>query len=103
MPGTYQSKDGSEKSFDLDTVIDVVRGYSGQQPGWTALIVFLPKEEVFVELRSSPPDIRGNSRGEEEEVSEEYLLKNFQLSTTDINQFRAKPKKWVFRDYRQKP
>ena len=93
----YQRLDGSKTSFDLDAVVDVIDGRSGIRPSWSALIVFVLATGAFVELRSSPPDYRGNSDSEAFEVEDGYLTSSFGLAADQIAAIRAKPKKWKFR------
>lgn len=95
MPCNFTALDGSIKEFDLDTVFDVVLGYSAHRPKWTATVVFDPSRGSFVELRSAPPDYRGNSAEEAEEVSDQYMDDAFQLSATQLDAVRRAPAKWI--------
>ena len=101
MPFDYISKSGETKKNDLDAVFDVIGGYSQIRNGWAALIIYIPRTNVFVELRDSPQDVRGNSKAEAEEVDEIYIQKSFGLSQKQIAVFKEKPEKWLFIDYRK--
>ncbi len=95
MPCNFAALDGSIQELDLDSVIDVVLGYSAHRQEWTATVVFDPATGSFIELRSAPPDYRGNSAEEAEEVSDQYILDTFQLSGTQLNELRCAPAKWT--------
>lgn len=101
MPCEYISKSGAVKKFDLDSVFDLVGGYSNHRAGWSALIIFLPDTNAFVELRSSPQDYRGNSADEAQEIDENYIKNTFGLTGNQIESFKAKPKSWQFIDRRE--
>lgn len=101
IPCNYISRSGEIKEFDLDAVFDLVGGNSKLHSGWSALIIFVPSTNAFVELRSSPQDYRGNSDDEAEEVDEAYIQNTFGLTVQQIGTFRSGPKKWQFIDYRQ--
>ncbi|MBQ0806995.1 MAG: hypothetical protein KBT55_03400 [Porticoccus sp.] len=96
----YIAIDGHSKSFDLDEVIDFVGGSSQKRDGWSGLICFIPSEKVFIELRDSPQDARGNSHSEAEEVTTEYIEFGYQLNSEQITVFLNNPNKWEFIDYR---
>ncbi|UJJ60172.1 hypothetical protein [Rhodanobacter denitrificans] len=100
MPCDYTAADGSIVAFDLDAVTDVVASYSGVRRSWTATIVYVPATSAFVELRSSPQDIRGNSHEESVEVSAHYLQEFFGLTQAQQNAIKAKPGAWRFVDRR---
>lgn len=100
MPCKFMTIDGSVKELDLDAVFDVVLGYSGRRIEWTATIVYDPHSRSFVELRSAPPDYRGNSAEEAEEVSEQYLLEVFQLNKDQLQSVRRAPREWSLIDKR---
>ena len=100
MPGDFVAIDGTTKYFDLDNVYDIVRGFSGKRKGWTSLVVYEPTHDVFIELRSSPPDIRGNSMGEAEEVLPAYIAKFYGLGNDEITAARSKPTEWKLVDLR---
>ena len=98
---SYLSKDGTTIPFDLDSVTDIALGYSGFHPTWTATLIYVWENKAFVELRSSPADIRGNSSTEEvEEVDEHYIIENFKLSINQISAIRRAPKGWSLLDLR---
>jgi len=95
MPCNFTALDGSIQEFDLDSVIDVVLGYSAHRQNWTATVVFDPARGSFVELRSAPPDYRGNSAEEAEEVSDQYIRDAFQFNATQLDEARRAPAKWI--------
>lgn len=99
MPCPYTALDGSRESLDLDSVVDVVRGKSLYRPDWQALVVYLPSSSRFIELRDSPPDVRGNSRDEAVEVSAEYLTQAFALTESQLNMLRTSPRTWKMIDF----
>jgi hypothetical protein len=94
VPCRYLSKDGTFQVLDLDAVFDLVCGSSGRGPNWTATIVYVPAKRTFVELRSSPPDVRGNSTEEAEEVEPDYIRNAFGLSDAQLQTFLAAPGTW---------
>ncbi len=100
MPSDFVATNGTTKSFDLDNVYEIVRGYSGKCKGWTSLVVYEPMHDVFIELRSSPPDIRGNSKDEAEEVLRAYIVKSYGLGEGEIAMIRSKPSRWRLVDLR---
>ncbi len=100
MPSDFVDRDGTTKSFDLDNVYEIVRGFSGKCKGWTSLVVYEPTHDVFIELRSSPPDIRGNSKDEAEEVLSAYIAKSYGLGDGEIAVARLKPTEWRLVDLR---
>jgi hypothetical protein len=102
VPCDYLAKDGSRRTFDLDAVFDLVSGYSARHKEWTALLIYVPAIQAFVELRSSPPDVRGNSADEAEEVDEPYIRETFGLSQTQLSSIQANPKGWRFVDQRKR-
>lgn len=95
----YLDLTGNVQFYDLDAVVDIVRGESPKKTGWVALIVFEPGSKKFIELRDSPPDPRGNSKDEAEEVEESYVVSNFQLSESDINAIKKGSSDWIFIDF----
>ena len=100
MPCDYVTLEGRSDVLDLDAVHDVVGGRSGKRAEWSALIVFDPKSSSFVELRSSPPDIRGGSADEAEAVTESYISTQFGLSASQLAALRSRPTDWTFIDRR---
>ena len=94
MPYSYISLAGVERTVDLDSVIDVALGYSARRAEWTATLVFDPKSEVFVELRSSPQDVRGNSAEEAEEVDPGYMASTFGLQSDQLSSVAKQPNEW---------
>lgn len=95
MPCKFTALDGSVQEFDLDSVVDVVLGYSARRPEWTATVVFDQIRNSFIELRSAPPDYRGNSAEEAEEVSDQYINDTFQLEANQLQAVRRAPAQWV--------
>ena len=100
MPCDYDSLAGVRRTIDLDVVVDVVRGYSARRPGWAATLVFDPASRAFVELRDAPPDVRGNSADEADEVDAEYMAEAFGLSSAQLSSIVASPEKWRWIDQR---
>jgi len=102
MPAVYLTLKGTKKSFDLDAAIRFVAGQSGKRPDWQALVVYAPANGCFVELRDSPPDLRGNSKSESEEVTEEYLTQHYAVTDDDIRRLKSDPTSWHFVDKRKR-
>ena len=94
MPCSYMSLNKVWRNLDLDSVIDVVLGYSGIRSGWTSTLVFDPESGAFVELRSAPPDVRGNSADEAEEVDAEYMIRTFGLQQNQLSSVAERPQSW---------
>jgi hypothetical protein len=94
VPCNYTALDGKIKTIDLDAVFDFVIGYSGKRTGWTSTVVYDPKSNAFVELRSSPQDVHGDSDDEAEEVTDQYLKTTFSLEDSQIAQMRRAPDAW---------
>ena len=94
MRDRYVALDGSEASFDLDDVVRVVKGHSQVKQGWQSLVVYYPANQSFIELRSSPPDYKGNSADEAAEVTEQYVCATFQLAPEQLMNLRTAPRKW---------
>lgn len=95
IPLKYIDLKGENQVTDIDSLVDVVRGPSGKQQGWRALITYAPSEGVFLELRDAPPDVRGDSRSETEEVTSNYVQVTFGLTPAQISQLRNGPRDWV--------
>jgi hypothetical protein len=100
MQDKYAALDGSSVKFDLDDVVDVVKGYSEYKQGWNSLIVYSASTDSFIELRSSPPDYKGNSNEEAQEVTEQYVCDTFRLESAQLSMLRASPRKWQLIDRR---
>jgi len=94
MQDEYKALDGSTVAFDLDAVVQVVKGYSQHKPGWQSFIVYNVPTRSFLELRSSPPDHKGNSPDEVEEVTERYVCDTFRIEPAEVSALRASPRKW---------
>jgi hypothetical protein len=95
MHGTYKNRSGVSTDFDLDAVTLVVAGRSsGCRPAWSAMLVYVPATQAFVELRSSPPDICGYSLDEAEEVDATYVQSTFQVSREDMAHISTNPYAW---------
>ncbi len=95
MPCRYKALDGSIREVDLDAVFDIALGASAHRPGWSATIIYDPASGSFVELRDSPPDYRGNSADEAEEVSEKYVSDTFKLDAVQLEKARRTPSQWI--------
>jgi hypothetical protein len=95
IPLKYVDLKGEKQVTDIDSLVDIVRGPSGKQHGWRALITYAPREGMFLELRDAPPDVRGDSRSEAEEVSASYLESTFGLSTEQIKRLCDRPHDWI--------
>ena len=95
IPLKYVDLKGQNQVTDIDSLVDVVRGPSGKQQGWRALITYAPSEGVFLELRDAPPDVRGESRSETQEVTPGYVEVTFGLTPAQIAQLRITPNNWV--------
>jgi len=100
MPCKYDSLSGDRRTTDLDLVVDIVRGYSAKRPQWAATLIFDPESRAFIELRDSPPDVRGNSEDEAEEVDAEYMVSAFGLEFTQISSIVSNPYEWKWIDQR---
>ncbi len=98
MPLKYLGTEGVEKMLDLDNVVDIARGPSKKKLGWSALIVFEPDSESFIELRDSPPDVKGNSRDEAEEVTATYISSAFNIDERLVLEIKNNPSDWRFVD-----
>jgi hypothetical protein len=94
----YTDLTGLKQTYDLDAVIDIIRGKSHKKEGWIALIVFDQASNKFIELRDSPPDPKGNSKDEAEEVDSIYITSHFSVNERDIEIIRKDPSQWVFID-----
>ena len=103
MPAQFIAADGTPKKFDLDEVVDVVEGLSGKRKNWNALIVYSKNLRVFIELRDAPPDFRGNSPSECEEVNEQYIESVFGITAQEIAVFKNSPKSWRTRRVSKSP
>lgn len=95
IPLKYVDLKGEKRVIDIDSLTDVVRGFSGKQPSWRALITYAPREGIFLELRDAPPDVRGDSRSETEEVTAGYIGATFGLTPEQIKQVRDRPEGWI--------
>lgn len=102
MPSDFIRLDGTKEEFDLDAVHELVRGYSGQREGWTSLVVYEPRLKVFIELRSSPQDFRGNSADEAQEVPIEYLKSAYSIEEISLARFLRDPESWKLIDLRKR-
>lgn len=94
MLDEYKALNDSTVTFDLDEAVRVVKGYSSIRQGWQSLIIYNVPTRSFVELRSSPPDYKGNSADEAEEVTDKYVSSNFQLQPAQLEEVRSAPNKW---------
>lgn len=87
--------------MDLDEVVRVLRGRSGIRAGWQAYVIFVPQWNCFVELQSTPSDLRGNSKEDATEVSDGYLIAEFGLSPEQLSMIRDCPAEWRFLEMRE--
>jgi len=101
VPCDYIAENGRKVLFDLDAVTDVALGFSKKRQGWTATLIFVPETSAFVELRSSPQDIRGNSKEEADEVSATYISETFAICLEDLIRIKYDPSKWKLIDRRK--
>jgi len=95
----FKDLSGRIGSMDLRLAVELVAG-RGKKTNWTAMIVFLPNDKKFIELRDHPQDVRGNSTFETEEVTERYVIENYDISQSDLDRFKRKPNAWTFIDRR---
>jgi hypothetical protein len=98
MPCSYTTLRGQQATFDLDGVVDVIRGPSPKRAGWRALIVYQADTGQFIELRDSPQDWRGNSMDEAEEVTSDYVCREFGIDYQLLRAMIVNPNDWVFID-----
>ena len=96
MPCKFTDASGREGTLDLDSVVNVVDGWSKLKDGWQAFVIYDPKARRFVELQSTVPDFRGNSADEAQEISVEYVRHTFGLTEIQLAQLRRNPRRWVF-------
>ena len=96
MPSKYSAKNGAEVEFDLDSVVDVIDGWSGALSGWQGFIVYEPRTRVFLELASTVPDVRGNSADKVIEVGDEYVSAQYGLTEQQVASIRERPADWQF-------
>lgn len=102
MPSDYVSLSGEVRTFDLDAVHEIVRGFSRQRPGWTSIVVFDPADACFIEVRTSPEDVRGNCLDEAQEVDSAYLFDAYCIDASDQAEIRKRPSTWRLIDRRQR-
>ena len=100
MLSKFVSTNGTEKEFDLDNVYEIIRGYCQKNERWTSMVIFEPKSRTFIELRSSPADVRGVSKDEAEEVSVSYVSNAYGISIEDLDIAQKNPKEWTLIDQR---
>src|SRR3954453_17771929 len=100
MPSDFVDLTGRRRKFDLDSVYEVVRGDSKARPGWTSNVVYEPKLKKFIEVRSSPQDVRGSSADEAEEVTVEYISDAYGLSEQELGRLSQGPHLWKLIDRR---
>jgi len=98
MPCKYTTKTGEIGHVDLDAVIDVARGPSGQKSTWNALVLYDPAAKIFIETRDSPIDCAHGTQSETVEVDESYLRAHFDLTASDLIGIKRHPELWMFRD-----
>jgi hypothetical protein len=90
-PSDFVDLAGHRREFDLDSVYEVVRGYSKVRAGWTSIVVYEPTQKNFIEVRSSPQDFRGNSADEAEEVTVNYISDAYGMSEQDLDRVSQAP------------
>ena len=100
MPSDFVDLAGRRCEFDLDNVYEVVRGYSEVRAGWTSIVVYEPTLKRFIEVRSSPQDVRGDSADVAEEVTAEYISDAYGLSRQDLDRVSREPHSWRLVDRR---
>lgn len=96
MPCDFTDLNGQQSVLDLDAVIDVVDGWSGQRVGWQAFVIYEPNTKRLVELQSTVPDVRGNSADEAIEVTDRYVIDTFGLTEGQLARLRRSPEQWTF-------
>lgn len=85
MHGTYVDLDGVERDCDLDALKVLARGGSQIRHGWSGLLACNPVTGALIELRSSPPNIRGDSQGEASQVDVEYAISTYGVTRDAID------------------
>ena len=100
MPSDFVDLAGRRCAFDLDNVYEIIRGYSNVRPGWTSIVVYEPTQKNFIEVRSSPQDVRGNSADEAEEVTVAYISHAYNISEKDLARVPHAPHLWKLVDLR---
>ena len=100
MPCDYTTLNGRQETFDIDNVIDVVAGQSPKRENWTALVIYQIDKNIFIELRDSPQDVRGNSNSEAEEVTIDYIEQKYGINAKLLKKFKLTPSNWTFIDNR---
>ncbi len=98
----YSDFRGKKQPMDLDNVIRILRGWSALKSGWMAYVIYIPASGAFVELLSSPPDIRGNSKEDAVQIDDDYLKATFGVTDDQLSFIRLGPLRWVFLDLRNK-
>jgi len=88
MHGTYIDSNGVQRDCDLDALKVLARGSSQIRQGWSGLLAFYPQNGTLIELRSSPPNIRGDSQDEASQVDVEYATSTYGLSRDVIERLR---------------
>ncbi len=86
MHGKFTDIAGHEIDFDLDLLKVVARGRSGVRKGWSGMLVYCPINKKLIELRSSPPSVRGDSLDEASEVDSNYAWENYGADQSALNQ-----------------
>ncbi|WP_157718184.1 hypothetical protein [Halopseudomonas xinjiangensis] len=83
---------------DLDAVIDVIKGPSGNKPMWSALVFYEAEASIFIETRDRPAGFAHGTPSETVEVDEVYLQTHFGLTNRDIAEIRRFPERWRLRN-----
>ncbi|GAB2554636.1 hypothetical protein [Rhodanobacter koreensis] len=89
MHGTYVDAAGVVRDCDLDALKVVAQGDSSINRGWDGLLAFYPPTGALIELRSSPPNIRGDSKGEASEVDDQYAIDAYGVTIEALNKLRS--------------
>lgn len=88
MHGTYIDLNGVQRDCDLDALKVIARGDSNIRHGWSGLLAFNPSNGALIELRSSPPNIRGDSQDEASQVDAEYATSTYGVAKDAIDKLR---------------
>lgn len=86
MHGTFIDLYGKEIDFDLDLLKVLSRGRSKIRAGWSGMLVFCPINKKLIELRSSPPSVRGESLDEASEVDGKYARDTYGINLSALNE-----------------
>jgi hypothetical protein len=93
----YVKISGELGQVDLDAAISVIRGPSGSKPMWSALVLYDPEADIFIETRDNPVGNAHGTPSESIEVDEVYLQTHFSMTANDFIEIRRSPKQWRLR------